>query len=45
MRAAEEGHADCVCMLLETGADKEAQNDVRDALLHVGMIVFVSFCV
>jgi hypothetical protein len=29
MRAAEKGHADCVRLLLDAGADKNARNNVR----------------
>ncbi len=30
MTAAEKGHADCVRLLVDVGADKEAKDNVRD---------------
>ncbi len=32
--ASHNGHADCVRLLVEAGADKEVTNDVRD-LVHI----------
>jgi ankyrin repeat protein len=33
IRAAMHGHADCVRLLLDAGADKEAKNDVRGRVI------------
>jgi hypothetical protein len=41
MRAAENGHADCLRLLIDAGADKEARNNVRRrSLLCCGAFLF-----
>jgi hypothetical protein len=40
MFASEDGHAECVRVLLENGVDKDARNDVRYMSCH-----FRRFCV
>jgi hypothetical protein len=35
IRAAGRGHADCVRLLLDAGADKNASGDVRGSVRHV----------
>jgi ankyrin repeat protein len=42
--AADDGHADCVRLLIDAGADKEAKNNVRRrSLLCRGSILFIYF--
>jgi hypothetical protein len=43
IRACLKGHADCARLLVEAGAFKDAQNDVRHILLNSSLIVGVGF--
>ncbi len=43
MHAVRWGHADCVRLLLDAGADKESTDDVRDRSLRLNG-VFCTFC-
>lgn len=45
IRAAQHGHADCVQLLLDAGADKEATNFVRGFIAwHLLIFIISSLC-
>ena len=45
MLASRNGHTDCVRLLMESGADKDAKNKVRGVTYRLQIISYLSLCV
>jgi hypothetical protein len=41
MRAADNGHADCVRLLIDAGADKDAKDNVRVSRCSAAVLCFI----